>query len=253
MSTLTEAAPATASRTTIHVERSGGRVRVHTAVGGPSDRPLIRPMLLGADERVARLSLVPEGALLLAGDTVEIDVNVGAGAVLDLHEAAGTVAYDMRGGHARWDVAVRLEEGAALIWGGEPFVISAGADVRRTMRVVVGSGACGAIRETVVLGRHGEPAGRLRQSQRVDAADGTPVLVEELDVDASRVEALLGGHRVIGSLLLLGDATAALPDEADTDRFDLEAGGTLLRRLTHEAHRAQDARAWDQVVRAICC
>jgi urease accessory protein len=253
MSTLTEAVLATASRTTIHVECSGGRVRVRTAASGPADRPLVRAMLLGADERVARISLVPEGALLLAGDAIEIDVHVGAGAVLDLHETAGTVAYDMRGGHARWDVTVRLDEGAALVWGGEPLVVSAGADVRRTTRIVVGPEAALALRETVVLGRHGEAAGRLCQVQDISTADGTPIMVEDLDVDASRISGLLGDHRVIGSLLVLGEASAALPDDAAVDRFDLEAGGTLLRRLTHEAHRAHDPRAWDQVVRAICC
>lgn len=253
MSTLTEAAFTTASRTTIRVERSSGRVRVRTAASGPSDRPLIRPMMLSADERVAHVSLVPEGALLLAGDAVEIAVHVGAGAVLNLHEAAGTVAYDMRGGHASWDVTVRLDEGAALIWGGEPLVVSAGADVRRTLRIIAGRAAAVALRETVVLGRHGESAGRLHQAQRVESVDGSPFLVEELDVDASRVSALLGGHRVIGSVLVLGSVTAALPDTSSADRFNLEAGGTLLRRLTHEAHTAHDSGLWDQVVRAICC
>ncbi|RJS47217.1 urease accessory protein UreD [Nocardioides cavernaquae] len=253
MSTLTDVAPTTASRTTIHVERSGGRVRVRTAASGPSDRPLIRPMLLGADDRIARISLVPEGALLLAGDAVEVDVHVGTGAVLELHEAAGTVAYDMRGDHARWDVTVRLDEGATLLWGGEPFVVSAGADVRRTTRIVLDAGAGVALRETLVLGRHGEAAGRLHQTQTVEHASGVPLLVEELDVDAVRMTALLGGHRVIGSLLLLGDACAALPASSSADRFDLESGGTLLRRLAHEAHAAHDAAAWDQVVREICC
>jgi urease accessory protein len=210
-------------------------------------------MLLDADDRAARVSLVPEGALLLAGDSVRIDVHVGPDAVLDLHEAAGTVAYDMRGGRATWEVNVRLDERAALIWGAEPLVVSAGADVRRVTRIVVGPQAALALRETVVLGRHGETAGRLCQIQHVSSADGTPIVIEELDVDASRIGALLGGHRVVGSLLVLGAASAALPEEVAVDRYDLEAGGALLRRLTHDAHRAHDPRVWAHVVRAICC
>jgi urease accessory protein len=259
MSTPTDTVPAVptgpadaaaATRTEVRVERADGRVRTRTGASGSAQRPLIRPMVLSCDDTMARISLVPEGALLLAGDAVCIDVYVGPGALLDLQEPAGTVAYDMRGGHATWDVRITLAAGASLLWGGEPFVVSAGADVRRRTLVTLGEGARLALRETVVLGRHGEEPGRLHQELEVVDQEGFPVLVEALDLDARSAESLLGPHHVIGSALLigLGSEWPAAPG----NRFDLEAGGVLLRRLTGAAHTAHDAATWDQVVREIC-
>ena len=46
----------------------------------------------------ARVALVPEQAVLLAGDHVTVSVRVGAGAALEIVEPGGTVAYAMRGG-----------------------------------------------------------------------------------------------------------------------------------------------------------
>jgi len=249
MSTPTDVA----TRTEVRVDRADGRVRVRTGATGSAQRPLIRPMLLSSDAGSARVSLVPEGALLLAGDAVQIAVYVGPGALLDLQEPAGTVAYDMRGDSATWEVEIVLAEGAALIWRGEPFVVSAGADVVRRTSVVLGDGARLALRETLVLGRHGEAAGRLRQTMEVRRADGSPCLVESLDIDATSAGALLGPHRVVGSELLLGLSEPA-GDWASVPgtRFDLEAGGVLLRRLSDAAHTAHDAGTWDQVVREIC-
>lgn len=247
MSTLTESPAPPVSLTTVSVVRDEDRVRVHTSATGPGQRPLVRPMLLSADATTARVSLVPEGALLLAGDAVRIRIVVGPGALLDLQEPGGTVAYDMRGGSATWDVEVSVADSASLVWRGEPFVVADGADVLRRTRVVAGPGSRIALRETLVLGRHGERGGRIRQTLSVEDDDGSPVLVEELVVSASTVGGLLGGHRVVGSVLAMG---VAVPPSAD--RFDLEAGGHLLRRLTGEAHTAHDRPAWDQIVREIC-
>lgn len=247
MSRLTEVPAPPISLTTVSVLQDGDRVRVHTSATGPAQRPLIRPMLLSADSTAARVSLVPEGAVLLAGDEVRIRITVGPGALLDLQEPGGTVAYDMRGGRATWDVEISLAAGAALVWRGEPFVVADGADVRRRTRIVAGAGSRIALRETLVLGRHGERGGRIRQALSVEDADGSPVLLEELDVSAATGAGLLGGHRVVGSVLALGVLVPPSPD-----RFDLEAGGHLLRRLTGEAHTAHDRAAWDQIVREIC-
>lgn len=232
------------SRTTVTVDRpaEGGRLRVGMhAVGGP-DRPLLRPMLVAADERTARVALVPEGALLLAGDVLTTRVRVGPGAALELLEPAGTVAYDMRGGSARWDVHVELAVGATLVWHGEPFVAASGSEVDRRTIIDLAPTARLALRETLVLGRYGEWPGTLRS--RLEArVDGAPVLVEDLGLAPDTAGMLLGGHRVLGSVLLLG---ADLPGDPGPDRFDLEGGGTLVRRLAAEAHQAVLADTWAQ-------
>ncbi|EGD43880.1 LigA [Nocardioidaceae bacterium Broad-1] len=213
----------------------GGRVRVQTDVVGPATAPALRPMLLASDARSARISLVPDGAMLLAGDHVTIDVEVGEGASLTLVEPAGTVAYDMDGGRASWSVRIALAAGATLVWAGEPFVVSAGADVTRDTRVTLAPGARLALRETLVLGRHGERPGRASTTWSAYGHDGRPVLVESLDLDASSLApGLLGPHRVLGSVTALGQEIA--PDAFPDGRLDLEHGGTLWRHLASEAH-----------------
>ena len=192
--------PIEASRTRVAVRRppGGGRAVVSLETSGPPDRPVIRPMLLSADAAGAAVSLVPEGALLLAGDAVEIDVSVGAGARLELQEPAGTVAYAMAGGSASWAVTITLGPAAALVWAGEPFVVAADANVTRTTRVRLGWGAMLALRETLVLGRHDEAAGRVRQDFAAIGHNDVPLLSESLDVGPEAGPLLMGGMRCHG-------------------------------------------------------
>lgn len=219
-----------------------GRVSVRTeATGGPG-RPRVRAMLTSATATGARVCLVPEGALLLGGDLVEIEVVVGPGAALELVEAAGTVAYDMRGAAARWDVDARVGCAGTLVWGSEPFVVSAGADVGRTTRVVVDEGARLALRETLVLGRHGEPSGRVAQHLAVTDGGGDPVLVEHLALDGRPSPGVLGGLRVVSTVLALG--LRVPPAEAPEGRYDLDSGGAYWRRLGDEVHRTVPREAW---------
>ena len=152
---------------------------------------------------------------------------VGPGTRLDLVEPGGTVAYDMRGGRARWDVVVELGDGAELAWHGEPFVCAAGSDVDRTTTVTLGDGAVCALRETLVLGRHGEPGGRLRQRFV------SPMLSEDLELGHPM---LLGGHRVLSSITVLGRRLET--------GMQLEAEGTLLRVLGDESHLTVPVEAW---------
>ena len=238
------------SRTGIEVrlDPAGGRVRVRTTSRGQPELPLLRPMLLDSDSTSARVSLVPEGAMLLAGDRIEIEVVVGAGARLDLVEPAGTVAYDMRGGAATWGVSVVLDEGAQLVWHGEPFVASAGSRTIRRTVVRMASGAVLALRETLVLGRYAEHPGAVEQHLSVVGPETVPVLVEELCLSPDDAGAVLGPHRVVGSVLLVGGVTA--PDVDPDHCYSLESGDTLWRRLATEAHLAMPIEVWTEVLRS---
>ncbi|TIC87675.1 urease accessory protein UreD [Nocardioides sp. GY 10113] len=227
-----------------------GRCRVRSAVTlSDPTAPSVRPVVMTQERAAARVSLVPEGALLLAGDAVEIDVEVEAGARLDLVEPGGTVAYDMRGAAARWSVRITLGPGAVLTWAGEPFVVSAGASVDRRTSVRMADGAALALRETLVLGRYGEPPGRITQRTDVTVA-GRPALVEEMPLDPTTAPLLLGGHRVVGAVLAVGGAAAGGPVGPERDRYLLERGGALWRRLGCEAHEADLGEAWRAAVAA---
>lgn len=225
---------------------AGGRCEVRTAVtrSDPTASAL-RAVVLEHAAATARVALVPEGALLLAGDAIEVDVSVGEGLDVDLVETGGTVAYDMRGASARWDVRVELAAGATLRWAGLPFVVAAGADVSRTVRVRCGPGARLALREALVLGRYGEAPGSVHQTTTVNDPAG-PVLVEDLPLDATTAPWLLGGSRVVTSVLSVGVDVPATAD--DLHRYDLDRPGAVLwRRLGQQVHDGELTAAWDQI------
>jgi len=253
MTTLTPDRPDEAldgtSRTVVRLEPhpAGGRARFRLSTGGRPECPVLRPMLLDIAGSRAQVSLVPEGAMLLADDRIDIDIEVGAGTHLKIVEPAGTVAYDMRGRHATWDVRIRLGSGASLSWAGEAFVASAGADVRRSTSIVLAPDARLAMRETLVLGRYGEWPGRVRQSTRVRHDDGAPVLIEDLDLDPVSAPSLIGRHRVVSTVLLLAGPDEVPAEVARADRFDLDTGGVLWRRLGTDLHTTLDRECWAAV------
>lgn len=235
--------------TTLAVTTAPGRCRVLTSTSGDAARPGLRPMLLDSGPCHARVALVPDAALLLAGDAVRLDVEVGPGMRLDLVEPGGTVAYDMRGGTATWDVRVDVGERATVVWAGEPFVLAAGSRVRRSTEVRLGPEARLAVRETTVLGRHLERAGVLDLGWSAYGPAGEPWLVERMILDESAHRpGVLGGNRALGSVVALGTEVAA--DACREGRLDLELGGVVWRSLAHEAHDVRLDDAWRAVLDA---
>lgn len=240
----TRTAERTAAVVSVERRAAGGRALVGLRASGSPGRPGLRPIMIACDASGARVSLVPDGALLLAGDAVEIHVVVGRGARLELIEPAGTVAYPMGGGQASWDVRVSLAAGATLVWAGEPFVVADGARVTRRTTVDWGAGARLALRETIVLGRHGEAGGAVDLLTTVDAADGTPTLADCLRLGPESSPLLVGGARVIETVTVLG----ARLDTAGGTRLDLAAEGTVVRGLSRAAHLALPASVWADAV-----
>lgn len=177
-----------------------------------------------------RVALVGTRAGLLAGDELNLRISVGPGAHLELVEPAGLVAYDHRGGSARWRARVDIAEGGELTWHGLPFVVSTGADVERVMDARLGSGARMLWRDTLVLGRSGERGGRVRAMTRV-TYEGRDLLVEDLDLtdpDLRELPGILGPNRVIGSVAAFG---AAPPGPPHPYRMDLAGPGAQVRLL----------------------
>ena len=153
----------------LQADPAGRRATVRSSAG------VLRPFTLSCEGASARICLVPQSQLLLAGDHVQIRVEVGPGAHLEIVETAGTVAYDMRNasagpGSAHWDVQVRVAAGGSLRWESLPFVVASGADVWRSTTVQLGAGAALWLRDTLVLGRSGEVGGRVRS--RLDVRRG---------------------------------------------------------------------------------
>ncbi|GAB2592731.1 urease accessory protein UreD [Kribbella endophytica] len=233
--------------------------RIEVVADPVRDRCVLRtgdlsPRRLPAPYGVVRVALVAAGALLLAGDEVRIEVVAQGKLRLEIVETAGTVAYAMRGGSARWDVDVMLTDGAELSWHGEPFVVAEGADVERSTSIALGDGCRATLRESLVLGRHGEAGGRLRTSTRVTtasrstegAADGRAdgsgeLLVEELDLSPGVRSgwAVLGDARCLDSITTLGHR---LPEAPQT--LQLEGPGSIARRLVGQQHTSDLGGLW---------
>jgi urease accessory protein len=206
---------------------SGALVRT---AGGPFRVQRLDRLQEGSS--TVRVALVPTSALLLAGDHVAIDVHVGPGSSLEIVEPGGTVAYAMRGGEASWDVRVRLDDGARLVWHGEPFVVSADARVRRSLVLDLVGSARAVLRETLVLGRAGEPPGQMSATTEV-RRDGDPVLVEGIETGPERPG--LGRHRVLDQVLHLGPDAAGCDSDTQTT-LRLESGDLVHRWLGSATH-----------------
>ena len=223
-STLIEADRSATTR--IVVERAGERHRIFARPG------LIRAETIRNDARSCRIGLLATNALLLGGDRVLIEVEVGPGATVELFDVAGTVAYHGRGQPAAWHTTAQVASGGTLHWAGEPFVVADGADVLRTLELDLDGSATLRLRETLVLGRSGEVGGRLRTRTGIRVG-GEPVLLEDQILDPAGLRGcpgLLGDHRVIDSVLGVGGAVSPPLDGAV--RFGLVGGrGSLTRYL----------------------
>jgi urease accessory protein len=224
----------------ISVHREHGRLRTRLRSG------LLRPQQLhGPDDR-CRIGLLATNALLLGGDAVELDVEVGAGATLELSDIAGTVAYDGRGVPASWTVRVRVDEGGRLRWAGEPFVVADGAEVTRSLLLELADGAQALVRETVVLGRSGQVGGVLRNRTDIHRA-GRPVLAEDTRLDPAghrRLPGMLGELRVVDTLLALGFTPSPASSPGLTTFRLAEPTCSMLRHLGRDPARSPLHQLW---------
>jgi urease accessory protein len=230
---------------------SGGRVRVLVRSDGPRGRGHlgVRVLDLGPDR--ARVALLAEGAMLVAGDDVSVGMRVGAGVRLIVVEPAGTVAFDMRGGSARWNVDLRVADEGELVWRAEPFVLATGATVERRVDVALDGSGSVALREVLVLGRVREAGGVLRQRFRASVG-GTPLLAEDLAIDgADRRVGVLGSRRVLDAVIVLGRRAVGLSTPEGAHRFELEGPGTVVRHLGDQTHTSPLDLVWRPLAREV--
>lgn len=191
--------------TRLRVRRTAsGRLHVDTRAG------LLVPRIVRVDATAAHVVLVAAGALLLAGDDLRLQIEVGPRARLELRDVAATVAYDGRGARAAWRAEVTVAPGGELTWRGEPFVVSRGADVDRALHADVAAGGRLRLRDTLVLGRHDETGGRVHARTRISHA-GAPVLAEDLELrqGVTELPGILRGLRVVDQVVEVGPEPVA--------------------------------------------
>jgi len=186
----------------------------------------LAPRVLSVGAGGVHACVLPTQAGPLAGDHDRLKIVVGAGATLVVRPVTATVALP-GAARTRLDLEMDVSRGGRLVLEEAPLIVAAGADVSRSIAVTLAAGAIAALRDTVVLGRSGEPGGRLVSTLRV--TDDTGVVLHDamrLDPATSRQDAhvaLAPGHRVAGTLCLLGIEE---PAEA---QFALARAGALRR------------------------
>lgn len=158
---------------------------------------------------VVHAAFVPTQAGPLAGDEDRARIVVGAGATLIVEPVAATLALP---GAARTLLAldITVRAGGRLVLDEAPLIVTAGAYVERRFTLTLAENAIAALRETVVLGRDGEPPGTLDSSTRATLG-GRPLLHDGLRLGPGRADehvALPPSHRVVSTACLLGVAPA---------------------------------------------
>ena len=215
-----------AGRLRLRVELRGGRSALVQAEGHV---PYAARLSHGAGD-VARVVLVQTVAGPLAGDRTEIEIEVGEGAALEVRTNAATLAFPASA-PARHEVRARLEPGARLAWLPEPLILAAGCDLEARVEIGLDQGAAAVTRELVVLGRHGEEAGRYESELRCEVV-GRPLLHEAVRIDADGVAraspAILDGAGAFASLALLG---VELDTPCGPGELALAGPGRVLRGL----------------------
>lgn len=177
------------------------------------------------------LVLVQTIASPLAGDEVEIDVEVEPGARLALAANGATLAYP-HGVPAAITMRCRVGRGGRLSWLAQPLILAAGCDLSSRLELELEEGAVALVRETVVLGRHGESPGRFVGTTRADL-DGVPLLRDEVRIGPGRATTIdIGAARAVGTVALLGARLDAAPGD---DELELHGPGRLVRALGPDA------------------
>ena len=193
--------------------RSAIRAATRVTVDGPRVRwahewpVVLRPT--GSGPAGERVHLVHAAGGPLGGDDLALSVDVGPGARLAVHSAGATLVQPgaATDAPARWTVDVRVGAGGRLHWAPEPTVVTDRAALESAVRVTLAAGAAATVRETVVLGRHGQRGGRYAGATHVVVGE-VPLLAHTTVLDGADA-ALCGpagtaGARAVGTLVRAG-------------------------------------------------
>lgn len=213
---------------------------------------LIRPQICYSGPDRCRVGLVATRALLLGGDEVELQVQVGPGSALELFDVAATVAYDGRGRQASWVVGLSVGDGASVLWRGEPLVISDGATVQRRLRADLGNAATAVIRDTVVFGRFRQDGGDLHAITEIAVSSRDVLLEDQLLTRSERIRTgVLGDNRVMDTVTCVGGPAPAPGDPGTSGSavaFQLIAGaGSVTRFLGSDSTASPLHDVWEQL------
>lgn len=150
--------------------------------------------------------LVGSAAAPVGSDDLAIDLTVRSGAEVTVRSAAAMVVW--AGDGTRHHVSAKVADHARLDWRPEPVIVTRGARHHQSATIELSGSAKLRWREILVLGRHGEEAGRVESTLDV-TRDGVGLFRHTLAVGADRPAwagpAILGPARVVALELVVGD------------------------------------------------
>ncbi|MFE8914898.1 urease accessory protein UreD [Streptomyces globisporus] len=233
-------APGTAAvgvRATARVTASArGGATVLPVLDGDGPFELRRLRSRGAE---ARVCVVGAMSAPLGGDRLRMEVIAQRGAALHVTSAAATLA--LRGptaAHATYDVHVSVEDHAELRWLPKPLISAADSNLRQTWTIDLAPTARLVLREELVLGRTGEPPGRV--TTRLTVRRGGRVLLDqEADYGPGATgwdsPAVLAHHRAAGHILIVDPGFEAEPPAFQTLSETSQDGLAVLTPLAGPA------------------
>ncbi|TCK24401.1 urease accessory protein UreD [Pseudonocardia endophytica] len=194
------------ARAVLAVERGpDGRTRVAELRTGSPLALLPRRGTAAARETALTVHVVGSASTPLAGDDVELDVHVGDGAHLELTGVAAAIALPGRDRPSSLTIRLTVGADASVRHRPESTVVTARADHRTRFEATLHPTASLSARETVVLGRIGERAGRLTTSTRI-REEGLTLFAQDLELGDARLQrspAHLAGHRVLAQEVVI--------------------------------------------------
>jgi urease accessory protein len=162
-----------------------------------------------------RVSVTAGTAGPIGGDAYRLDVEVGAHSALVLGDVSPTLLLPGPGGAASsYTITVRVRKYATLVWLAEPLIAAHGCNHLHDIGVELHPSARLMMREELLLGRHGETGGAVRQRitvRRAGASLYRQDLVVGPDVVGVDGAAVLGGARATGTVLTVDPAWEQTP------------------------------------------
>jgi urease accessory protein len=196
-----------------------------------SQPPLTLRRLHHADRGTCALGLVGSAAGPLAGDELNLNLDVAPGARATLAAAGASIAQGRAGAPACVRTMVTVGAGGSLEAEPGPMIVCDGASVQVWLELDVAADAELSWREVLVLGRTGEPGGSAVLHWNVTRG-GQPLLRQTLDLSErgqTTWSGAVGRHRVITTELRIGAFDAATIIHSRTDVTQRIADGATLR------------------------
>lgn len=183
----------------------------------------------------ATLWLVGSAATPVGDDDIGLSVDVGEGVRATVRSVAATVVYAASGDGTRSRLSVQVADGASLHWRTEPIIVTERARHRAVTTAAVAATGSLTIEETIIFGRHEEPAGSMNSSLEL-LIDTEVVSLTSWDssLPGWTGPGGLGTARSLATTVLAGTAldTAAIPEpSATTAVLRPERGGVIITSL----------------------